>query len=133
MLLSFAGCMAGTVDAEQVEPGATSSELGIGPGPGITPTASAPAGAAGAPALATILTPTAGGPAVAPKTAPCASDADCRVERDNCSECACQALGATQQMNACYGEKVTCVLDPCADTVARCVAGHCAAESEGIR
>src|SRR5262245_58701080 len=118
MLLSFAGCMAGAADEEPVEPGQTSSELGIGPGPAITPT-----GTAGAAAI--ILPPTAGHPAVGPTTASCTTDADCRVERDNCSECACQALGASQAMSGCYGEKVTCVLDPCAQVVARCIAGHC--------
>jgi hypothetical protein len=107
MLLSFGGCMAGPVEAERVEPGETSSELGNGPGPGITPSGGEPTGAAGAPASALISPPTAGGPAVAPTTAPCATDADCRVERDNCSECACHVLAATQHLDACYGSKVT--------------------------
>ena len=127
ILLSFAGCM-GPADTEQVDPGQTSSELGIGPGPGITPAGSKPSAAA----LSTILLPTAGAPAI-PNSAPCASDNDCRVERSDCSQCACHALGATQKMSACYGEKVTCVLDPCAETTARCIAGHCSAESENVR
>ena len=130
-VLSFAGCLASGLDTEQVDPGQTSSELGAGPGPGITPTGSTSSAVAGASAV--ILGGTAGGPAVAPTTAPCAADADCRVERDNCSECGCQALGTSQSTGACYGEKVTCVLDPCADSVARCIHGHCAAESNNIR
>src|ERR1700761_1511534 len=125
LLLSSVGCMAaGAMDSEEVDPGQTSSELGI-----IPPVAGG--GAAGA--LATVLPPTAGAPAIIAGAATCASDADCRVERANCSECACQALGASQSVTACYGEKVTCVLDPCASTVARCILGHCAAESDDAR
>ena len=119
MLLSFAGCMASAADGEQFEPGQTSSERG---GSGVT-------GAAGASASPVILPATAGGPTLIPETASCATDADCRVEQDNCSQCACQALGATQGGAACYGEKVTCVLDSCANAVARCVLGHCKAET----
>lgn len=130
MLLWSAGCMAGGLDAEQVEPGQTSSEL-AGATPGITPTGTTPSGVAGAAAV--ILGGAAGAPAVLPTIAPCVSDADCHVARDNCSECACHALNTSQSMPACYGEKVTCVLDPCADAVPRCIQGHCAAESDSVR
>lgn len=126
-LASWAGCMAGGLDAEQVEPGQTSSELAATT-PGITTTPSGVAGAA-----AVILGGAAGAPAVLPTTSPCVSDADCHVAQDNCSECACHALNTSQSMPACNGAKVTCVLDPCADAVPRCIQGHCAAESDSVR
>jgi hypothetical protein len=67
--------------------------------------------------------------AVGPIGAACTADADCRIVPDYCAECACVALGAQQQQAECFGEQISCVLNPCAEHVAMCVNGHCSAES----
>lgn len=59
----------------------------------------------------------------------CSDDADCRVVPEYCSDCSCVALGSWQPEPTCLGEPLTCVLDPCAGNIARCVQGHCVADA----
>lgn len=59
----------------------------------------------------------------------CSEDADCRVVPDYCSDCSCIALGAWQPEPVCLGEPLTCVLNPCAGNIARCVQAHCVADA----
>jgi|GEM_PF-4420954 len=88
--------------------------------------ASAPtASVAGAPAPAVTL-PSSVGPT-------CRTDADCQLVPDYCAECACVSLNGQQKMPECLGEELKCVLNPCADHVAICVNGRCAAESGSFR
>jgi hypothetical protein len=81
--------------------------------------------AAGAPAPAITL-PSSAGPT-------CRTDADCQLVPDYCAECACVSLNAQQKMPECLGEELKCVLNPCADQVALCINGQCAAESDSFR
>ena len=60
----------------------------------------------------------------------CSLDADCRVSSDYCTGCNCRALGPKQELPACAGPGVRCLVDPCMAKVAVCKSGHCEAAAK---
>jgi hypothetical protein len=55
----------------------------------------------------------------------CRSDADCRTFSDYCTGCDCRALASGEPDPVCPGPGVQCLIDPCFNQRAACVAGQC--------
>jgi hypothetical protein len=63
-----------------------------------------------------------------PGESSCQSHAECRLEADYCTGCDCVALGTGENVRACSGAGVNCLVDPCRSKSALCVRGQCVAE-----
>jgi hypothetical protein len=61
-----------------------------------------------------------------PAPGACRTDADCRTFSDYCTGCDCRALSVGQKDPVCPGPGVQCLIDPCLDKQAVCLAGRCA-------
>lgn len=59
----------------------------------------------------------------------CKTDDDCQVVADYCTDCSCVALRGNQALPECFGKELSCLLNPCANHVARCVQGGCVADA----
>lgn len=60
---------------------------------------------------------------------PCTADADCHLAADYCSgRCSCIALAQGQEAPSC-SRPTACVVNPCLNKVATCIAGQCAISS----
>jgi hypothetical protein len=57
----------------------------------------------------------------------CTTDADCRLADDYCGGCNCLALSPGEKAPTC-ADPVQCLIAPCLNKTAACVAGHCVAQ-----
>jgi hypothetical protein len=55
----------------------------------------------------------------------CRSDKECRLFSNYCEGCACVALSTQEVDPVCKGDIVACLVDPCRNAEAQCVAGQC--------
>jgi len=60
----------------------------------------------------------------------CRRDADCRTFSDYCTGCDCRALATSESDPVCPGPGVQCLIDPCFNQRAACVAGQCELRAE---
>ena len=61
----------------------------------------------------------------------CRTDADCRTFSDYCTGCDCRALSTCAKDPVCSGPGVRCLVDPCRDKRAVCLAGRCTVRPVG--
>ena len=55
----------------------------------------------------------------------CTTNGDCRLFDDYCGGCNCRALSRDQPNPTCATNPVACVVQPCLNKMAACVAGRC--------